>query len=340
MRSCRACGRRTCSRRCWARDCLDRTRIYLDQELQFQHPFVPGDLVTATVNVREKRADKRIVHLDTRCTNKHGDVVLLGVATVIASAEPVTWSRRAHPDVSVRQHDRYRVHPRSPSAAFAAHGHRASLFPGSDRSRDRGPQRGNDRPRVDRTGSKDQGRHGTGADESRRGGDRRGRVQPCDRGACRGNGRHGRGGHANEEQPANERTARGDRETTSGCASNGALATRIQWRSRLIQGTRSSPPPRSMSRPCLSRNAISTRTRSEHDRPTAPAGHRNAARGRARRGGDRESRGSDRDGGARPDARRWATPARLRQRHQPEAARTWASSRRVRAGRTSCPYPT
>jgi phosphate acetyltransferase len=81
--------------------------IYLDQNLQFGHPVVPGDVVTATVTVKEKRADKRIVLLDTRCSNQRGDVVLLGVATVIAPAEPIAWPRIARPEVSVRRHDRY-----------------------------------------------------------------------------------------------------------------------------------------------------------------------------------------------------------------------------------------
>ncbi|MEA3100234.1 MaoC/PaaZ C-terminal domain-containing protein, partial [Caballeronia mineralivorans] len=81
--------------------------IYLDQDLQFRHPVVPGDVVTATVTVKEKRSDKRIVLLDTRCTNQRGETVLIGVATVIAPAEPVVWPRIARPDVSVRNHDRY-----------------------------------------------------------------------------------------------------------------------------------------------------------------------------------------------------------------------------------------
>ncbi|MFM0649605.1 bifunctional enoyl-CoA hydratase/phosphate acetyltransferase [Paraburkholderia bryophila] len=81
--------------------------IYLDQDLQFRHPVVPGDVVTATVTVKEKRADKRIVILDTRCTNQRGEAVLIGVATVIAPAESIVWPRIARPDVSVRRHDRY-----------------------------------------------------------------------------------------------------------------------------------------------------------------------------------------------------------------------------------------
>jgi len=81
--------------------------IYLDQDLQFRHPVVPGDIVTATVTVKEKRADKRIVILDTRCTNQRGETVLIGVATVIAPAEAIVWPRIARPDISVRRHDRY-----------------------------------------------------------------------------------------------------------------------------------------------------------------------------------------------------------------------------------------
>jgi phosphate acetyltransferase len=81
--------------------------IYLHQDLQFRHPVVPGDVVTATVTVKEKRSDKRIVLLDTRCTNQRGETVLIGMATVIAPAEPVVWPQIARPDVSVRNHDRY-----------------------------------------------------------------------------------------------------------------------------------------------------------------------------------------------------------------------------------------
>ncbi|HYS64878.1 MAG TPA: bifunctional enoyl-CoA hydratase/phosphate acetyltransferase [Paraburkholderia sp.] len=81
--------------------------IYLDQTLQFRRPVVPGDTVTATVTVKEKRPDKRIVLLDTCCTNQAGDVVLLGTATVIAPSTPVVWPSAPRPDVSVRRHDRY-----------------------------------------------------------------------------------------------------------------------------------------------------------------------------------------------------------------------------------------
>ncbi|SDG10571.1 bifunctional enoyl-CoA hydratase/phosphate acetyltransferase [Paraburkholderia phenazinium] len=81
--------------------------IYLDQDLQFRHPVVPGDVITATVTVKEKRAEKRIVLLDTVCTNQKGQAVLLGIATVVAPNASIAWPQIDRPDVSVRHHDRY-----------------------------------------------------------------------------------------------------------------------------------------------------------------------------------------------------------------------------------------
>ncbi|MFL9913756.1 bifunctional enoyl-CoA hydratase/phosphate acetyltransferase [Paraburkholderia sp. RL17-337-BIB-A] len=81
--------------------------LYLDQTLQFRHPVAPGDTITATVTVREKRPGKHTVLLDTCCTNQAGDTVLLGTATVIAPSASVVWPSAPRPDVSVRRHNRY-----------------------------------------------------------------------------------------------------------------------------------------------------------------------------------------------------------------------------------------
>jgi phosphate acetyltransferase len=110
--------------------------IYLGQDLQFRHPVAPGDTITATVTVKEKQAQKRIVLLDTYCTNQNGETVLRGTATVIAPESPIVWPRMPRPEVSVRRHDRYEafireareqpalrtaiVHPCSPEAIRAA----------------------------------------------------------------------------------------------------------------------------------------------------------------------------------------------------------------------------
>ena len=104
--------------------------IYLDQNLQFRHPVTPGDVVTATVTVKEKRAEKHIVLLDTCCTNQRGQVVLLGTATVIAPEAPVAWPQAARPEISVRHHDRYEAiirHARSSVALRTAIVHPCSV---------------------------------------------------------------------------------------------------------------------------------------------------------------------------------------------------------------------
>lgn len=110
--------------------------VYLGQDLKFLKPVTPGDTITATVTVREKRAGKRIVLLDTVCTNQRGDKVLSGIATVMAPDKAVEWPRTKLPDISIRRHDRYDafvmearsrpaisaaiVHPCSPEAILGA----------------------------------------------------------------------------------------------------------------------------------------------------------------------------------------------------------------------------
>ena len=65
--------------------------IYLEQALRFRRPIGPGDTITVTVTVKEKRPEKRIVLLDTTCTNQKGDQILTGLATVIAPDRKIEW---------------------------------------------------------------------------------------------------------------------------------------------------------------------------------------------------------------------------------------------------------
>lgn len=58
--------------------------IYLGQALKFKKPVYIGDTILATVTVKTFREDRRILSLDTDCTNQHGEVVITGEATVIA----------------------------------------------------------------------------------------------------------------------------------------------------------------------------------------------------------------------------------------------------------------
>ncbi|HLH49048.1 MAG TPA: bifunctional enoyl-CoA hydratase/phosphate acetyltransferase [Roseiarcus sp.] len=80
---------------------------YLGQELHFLKAAAPGDVVTATVIVREKRQEERIVILDTICKNQKGEQIVTGVATVIAPADKLVLPPVAPPEVALRRHDRY-----------------------------------------------------------------------------------------------------------------------------------------------------------------------------------------------------------------------------------------
>lgn len=110
--------------------------IYLEQTLHFCKPVAPGDTITAQVVVQEKRPDKRIVVLATRCINQKGEEVLTGLATVIAPTTKISMPSIPVPAVSIRHNDRYEgfmqqaqtlpatpmavVHPCSPEAIGAA----------------------------------------------------------------------------------------------------------------------------------------------------------------------------------------------------------------------------
>ncbi len=56
--------------------------IYLGQELRFTAPVFLGDTITAEVEIAEIREDKKIIKLNTTCTNQDGKAVITGLATV------------------------------------------------------------------------------------------------------------------------------------------------------------------------------------------------------------------------------------------------------------------
>lgn len=58
--------------------------IYLSQSLRFVAPVFPGDTITAKVIVTAVRDERRIVTLETVCTNQRDEVVIKGEATVLA----------------------------------------------------------------------------------------------------------------------------------------------------------------------------------------------------------------------------------------------------------------
>ena len=109
--------------------------IYLGQSLRFLRPVGIGDVITATVTVKEKRAEKHLLLLDCRCENQNGDIVITGDAEVKAPTEKVRRPRVALPDIRLSDHDGYHrlieaagtapvrtavAHPCSPAALAAA----------------------------------------------------------------------------------------------------------------------------------------------------------------------------------------------------------------------------
>jgi phosphotransacetylase/acyl dehydratase len=78
--------------------------VYLGQDLRFLAPVLADDTITATVTVRQKRAEKRIVLFDCACVNQRGETVLSGTAEVVAPAEKRRAALAAAPP---RRHEKY-----------------------------------------------------------------------------------------------------------------------------------------------------------------------------------------------------------------------------------------
>jgi phosphotransacetylase/acyl dehydratase len=78
--------------------------IYLGQDLRFVRPVSPGDTMTATLTVKEKKPAKGDVTLDCVCVNQRGEPVITGTAFVRAPAEKVRLPRIALPYVQVGRH--------------------------------------------------------------------------------------------------------------------------------------------------------------------------------------------------------------------------------------------
>ncbi len=77
--------------------------IYLGQTLRFKRPVGLGDTITVTVKVAEKHAAKHRVIFDCEATNQEGEIVIDGVAEVIAPTEKISRERVNLPEVEVRE---------------------------------------------------------------------------------------------------------------------------------------------------------------------------------------------------------------------------------------------
>jgi phosphate acetyltransferase/phosphate butyryltransferase len=81
--------------------------IYLSQSLRFRRPVCLGDIVTVTVRVAEKAAEKNRVTLDCQATNQKNEVVISGTAEVIAPAEKISRERVTLPEVKLLERGRH-----------------------------------------------------------------------------------------------------------------------------------------------------------------------------------------------------------------------------------------
>ena len=61
----------------------ERKIVYISQTMKFTAPAFLGDTITATATVTDIREDKRIVTLETDCSNQNGELTVKGEAVVM-----------------------------------------------------------------------------------------------------------------------------------------------------------------------------------------------------------------------------------------------------------------
>jgi phosphotransacetylase/acyl dehydratase len=81
--------------------------IYLAQSLRFHHPVGLGDTITVTVKVTAKEEERHRVTLDCQATNQRGEVVISGVAEVIAPTEKISRARVTLPEIKLLEKGRH-----------------------------------------------------------------------------------------------------------------------------------------------------------------------------------------------------------------------------------------
>lgn len=73
--------------------------IYLGQSLRFLRPVGVGDTLTVNVEVKELHRENHRVSLDCRVINQQGELVVTGIAEVIAPMEKISRPRVELPEV-------------------------------------------------------------------------------------------------------------------------------------------------------------------------------------------------------------------------------------------------
>ncbi|HHI9467124.1 TPA: bifunctional enoyl-CoA hydratase/phosphate acetyltransferase [Legionella anisa] len=83
--------------------------IYLEQDIKFKKPVRIGDNITITLIVQDKRADKPIVTFDCKGVNQRGEIVIEGLARVLAPTKKIRVPRANLPHIEIHNHDRFQA---------------------------------------------------------------------------------------------------------------------------------------------------------------------------------------------------------------------------------------
>jgi phosphate acetyltransferase len=73
--------------------------IYRSQTLAFRHPIAVGDTVVVSVTVKEKKTQEKSILLQCRLTNQDGEVVIDGLAEVLAPPEKIRRAAVELPEI-------------------------------------------------------------------------------------------------------------------------------------------------------------------------------------------------------------------------------------------------
>ncbi len=75
--------------------------VYAGQEMRFKKPVRAGDLLTAHLEVVEKKRRGNIVLIENKITNQNDELVFVGVSTVVAPTEKVIAKPAQLPEVEL-----------------------------------------------------------------------------------------------------------------------------------------------------------------------------------------------------------------------------------------------
>jgi len=77
------------------------------EDFKFRGHLSMGDTMTATVTVKEKRAEGNLLVFDCRCVNQRDEVITNGSATVVAPTKRIAYADLATPEVIFRRTDAF-----------------------------------------------------------------------------------------------------------------------------------------------------------------------------------------------------------------------------------------